>query len=106
MLHTKTAANNSQRRRGLKLLTKEELTEIRNFLPKYWRKQIAEKHGCLNVRQITEVFNQRTKNVKDNLVVWQTINELLDTVAHKKVKSDVQQVLFFWQHSHNVMRSK
>lgn len=104
MLHIKKTLKKRQSKRGNPLLTKRDLTEIRKTLPLNWRKKIAEKHDGLTLRQITEVFNQRTKNAGHNVQVWTAINEVLSSAKQYSLVKKVERVISFYGLLDNVIQ--
>lgn len=89
----------------MKTLTKRDLTKIRGFLPQNWRLKIAEKHAGVSVRQITEVFNLRSKNPDQVAIVWGTINEALNAANQTRLADRVQQHIAFCTALNNVIQN-
>ena len=58
-------------------LTDVQLFQIRKMLPKNFAILIAETYEGINSRQVKEVFNQRSRNVEWNRIVWNAINKKL-----------------------------
>lgn len=102
MEHTKRTTKKKARQRGKRLLTKSDLTKIRQNLPKDWRNKIAETRYGLTLRQITEVFNQRTKNSAANVSVWTSINEVLRSAKQYVLVEKVEKVISFYNSLDNV----
>lgn len=100
----KKASKIKVRRRGKELLTKDDLTIIRSALPKNWRLLIHQMQDCISLRQITEVFNQRTTDPASNLVVWRSINKLLRKAKQPAVAEKVKKPLSFYADLYNVIQ--
>lgn len=93
-------------RRGVKTLTKRDLTSIRKFLPKDWRSQIHQKQASVSLRQITEVFNQRSNNPTDNLLVWSVIKEVLTSAEQSELVEKVEKRISFCTKLYNGIQAK
>lgn len=74
-------------------------------MPRNWRLKIAEKHEGLALRQITDVFNLRTRNPKDNQAVWGTINEVLKAAGQEELVQKVENRLAFCVALDNVIQN-
>ncbi|RYZ24811.1 MAG: hypothetical protein EOO10_19870, partial [Chitinophagaceae bacterium] len=101
MKNNKTASRKGQKKRGITTLTKSDLTKIRSFLPFNWRQQIAETHEGLSLRQISEVFHQRTSEPVSNVLVWTAINKVLVNGGKEKLAEKVQKHLFLFSSLYN-----
>lgn len=91
----KKASKYQGKKRGTEILTKDDLTKIRTFLPRNWRFLIHQRHAGISLRQITEVFHQRTNNPEDNKIVWTTINEALKGAGQKQLAEKVKKRISF-----------
>lgn len=58
-------------------LTNRQLSEIRKYLPYGFFTVLAEKHDSISLRQIREVFGQRTTNADHNEIVWTAVRKKL-----------------------------
>ena len=94
-----------QNKQDKKTLTKRDLTKIRGFLPQNWRLKIAEKHTDISLRQITEVFNLRSKNPDQVAKVWGTINEALNAAEQYDLATRVQKHISFCNVLCNVLQN-
>jgi hypothetical protein len=104
MLHNKRTTKKRQIQRGYRLLTNAELAKIRSFLPQNWRQKIHENNAGISLRQITEVFNQRTKNLDHNKIVWGAINEVLRNAGQEKLVERVDKCISFCSALYNIIQ--
>lgn len=76
-------------------LTDIQLFEIKKYLPKNFAKKIAETYDGITKRQVIEVFNQRSKNVEWNRIVWNAIQKkLTDNKRQDLVESASKRLSF------------
>lgn len=92
---TKKASRTGQKKAETGTLTKSDLTKIRKFLPRDWRRQIHQSHTSIGLRQITEVYRLRSKNFHDNQIVWNAINKVLMSAGEQKLVEKVNRRLSF-----------
>jgi hypothetical protein len=83
------------------VLTKRELTKIRQVLPFNWRALLAESVDTISVRQITNVFAQNTGNARDNVIVWGYVNKILKAAGREKLAERVRARVSFYECLYN-----